>query len=43
MYGKLITGEETLVGELKLGTLPEGIYKCKVSLVDQYNKNNLKL
>jgi GWxTD domain-containing protein len=42
VYGKLITGEETLVGELKLGTLPEGIYKCKVSLVDQYNKNNLK-
>jgi GWxTD domain-containing protein len=42
VYGKLITGEENLVGELKLGTLPEGIYKCEVSLVDQYNKNNSK-
>jgi GWxTD domain-containing protein len=41
VYGKLNTGMENLVGVLKF-VLPEGVYKCNVSVIDQFNEKNVK-
>jgi GWxTD domain-containing protein len=41
VYGKLSTGEENLVGELNF-VLPGGIYKCNISVTDQFKEKNVK-